>query len=216
MLKAPVRDAVVQATVNLLRYEADIYRFHVGFPEYSYSTIRKLKNFTKKCKVARWRDLCRALTNQYEQYSAAAMTKRIALGVAPMDVTGFEPLLPLCQRDQRAQLLPAHERLAKLMSMDSSSAVGDTSTVVIDASKVGAVSALGKGQLRAATAAAHSASTSKNSKKKVAATSDSSENDDDDDSNESASENDSGSEFEGNVDDMEDQVGEIDWSDDDN
>lgn len=226
LTKAPVRETVVQATVNLLRYEADIYRYHVGVPEYLYTTTRKLKAFVKKCKVGRWRDLCRALSNQYEQFATTAMAKRLLLGVPPMEVKGFEPLLHLCQNDQKTRILPAHERLAKLMSTDSASP-GNASLALSSASARAAASP-GKGQIRAATAAAEKSAAAAAAKKKTKRTrgvEDDSEADSGSEDN--VSEDDSGSEEgdseqsqeedeKGDVSDMEDQVGELDWSDDDN
>jgi nucleolar complex protein 2 len=224
LTKAPVRETVVQATINLLRYDADIYRYHVGVPEYTYTTTRKLKAFVKKCKVGRWRDLCRALSNQYEQIATTAMAKRIMLGVPPMEVKGFEPLLLLVQNDQKTRILPAHERLAKLMSADSAAPGG--SSVALAGASARAVASPGKGQIRAATAAAEKASADakKKAAKKRGRVSDDEEEDsesnsgseDDSDSEEEQEEEESGqSEEGGDVSDMEDQVGALDWSDDD-
>jgi hypothetical protein len=39
------RDVVVEEALNLLRQGSEIYRYHVGYPEYSYLTIRKLRAF---------------------------------------------------------------------------------------------------------------------------------------------------------------------------
>jgi hypothetical protein len=46
-----VRDAIVHETLLLLRQDAEVYRFHVGLPEYLFLTVRKLKAFVKKTKV---------------------------------------------------------------------------------------------------------------------------------------------------------------------
>ena len=49
--RAPVRDLVVQDALTLIRHDAEIYRYHVGFPEYAMLTIRKLRVFAKGSKV---------------------------------------------------------------------------------------------------------------------------------------------------------------------
>ena len=53
--RAPVRDLLVNEALVLIRHDAEIYRHHVGFPEYTYITVRKLKAFAKGAKVAKWR-----------------------------------------------------------------------------------------------------------------------------------------------------------------
>ena len=77
-----------------MRHDAEIYRFHVGVPEYSYLTIRKLRAFGKKTKINKWRDLCRTLASQLEDHSTFAKKNRVKLGKSPMQITDFEPLLP--------------------------------------------------------------------------------------------------------------------------
>ena len=91
--KAVCRDAIVQEAVQLLRQDVEIYRFHVGFPEYVYLVVRRLKSFLKRCKVSKWRDQLRTLVGQIEQYSAVVQRARKDLSVGPMAVTDFEPLL---------------------------------------------------------------------------------------------------------------------------
>jgi hypothetical protein len=92
--KAVVRDAIVSEAVQLIRQDTEVYRFHVGLPEYCYLTIRKLKAYLKKCKITKWRDIVRNVTGQMEQYSTSAQQGRTNLSVGPMSVVDFEPLLP--------------------------------------------------------------------------------------------------------------------------
>eukprot|EP01041_Mallomonas_annulata_P002293 gene2293-4460_t len=92
--KPPVRDIIIQETITLIRQDAELYRYHVSLPEYTYLTIKKLKIFSKKSKIARWRDLSRALASQLEQQSAIVKKDRVKLGKTPMEITAFEPLLP--------------------------------------------------------------------------------------------------------------------------
>lgn len=119
--RANVRDLIVSEVVALLQQDAEVYRYNAGFPEYCFLTIRKLRAFAKKATVSRWRDLCRGLTNQLEQQSSQIKKLRNKLGKAPMDVRGFEALLP-------AGTDSASGRLARLMS---GRAVEDVSEVIV-------------------------------------------------------------------------------------
>ena len=92
--RATVRDMIVQETITLLRYDAEIYRYSAGFPEYVYLTIRKLKAFAKAAKVSKWRDMARTTASQLESFDAEAKRLRAKLDRAPAEVTEFEPLLP--------------------------------------------------------------------------------------------------------------------------
>ena len=78
------RDLLVSEVITLLRHDAEIYRFHVGVPEYSYLTIRKLRAFGKKTKINKWRDLCRTLASQLEDHSSFAKKNRVKLGKSPI------------------------------------------------------------------------------------------------------------------------------------
>jgi nucleolar complex protein 2 len=92
--KVTTRDTIVLETIHLLRQDAELYRFHPGFPEYGYLTIRKLRVFSKKSKVGKWRDMARTVAGTFENYSATAKRLRSKLNICPKDVIGFEPLLP--------------------------------------------------------------------------------------------------------------------------
>jgi nucleolar complex protein 2 len=107
--KVAVRDLIVQEVVNLLRNDSEIYRYHVGLPEYTYMTVRKLRAFIKKAKVSKWRDLARTVAGQLEQQSATVKKQRVQLGKAPMEIRDFEPLLPTGTPN-------AATRLAKLVA----------------------------------------------------------------------------------------------------
>lgn len=110
--RVAVRDAVVQEVIALLRQEVEIYRFHVGFPEYTYLTSRRLKAFAKGCKVSKWRDITKILTGQIEQYAAHVKKARVKLNKPPMAITEFEPLLSTGPTGT----LVASQRLNKLLS----------------------------------------------------------------------------------------------------
>jgi hypothetical protein len=242
--KAPVRDVIVQAVMNMIRYDTEIYRFHVGLPEYLYLTTKKLKAFLKKTKINRWRDTVRALTHHLEQYSAFARDSRQKLGLPPMEVKGFEPLKPATQSS-------SSQRLIKLMSSDKGHILatqGDESSVIVVSGGMPDVPA--KGQLRAAT----SVVVKRKAKKGRNSESDSDSEEDEDAGEESQEEEPSDGESESNDGDddeedtsapvlgkrdrsrqanskglkkdktaakedvltLRDEVGDIDWSDDDN
>jgi nucleolar complex protein 2 len=107
--RAPVRDLVVEEAITLIRHDAEVYRHHVGFPEYAYLTIRKLRVFAKGSKITKWRDLARTTASQLESISNDVKTARASLGKTPMQITEFEPLLPVGGA-------PAAARLNKLLS----------------------------------------------------------------------------------------------------
>ena len=136
--RAPVRDMLVQEALALIRHDAEVYRFHPGFPEYAYLTIRKLRLFAKKgagARVAKWRDMARTLASLMENYSQVAKQLRGKLGVAPCAVQGFEPLLALAGAGAGAgQRSPA--RLAKLLSSRGFTAISDV-VIVSNGSAVG-------------------------------------------------------------------------------
>jgi hypothetical protein len=181
--------------VTLIRHDAEIYRFHVGLPEYSYLTIRKLRAFGKKTKINKWRDLCRALAGQLEEHSTFAKRSRVKLGKSPMQIMDFEPLLT-------ADVPPASVRLQKLLS----SRVSTAQKEVIVGHEYGARAAVG------------------DKKAALSAAIEDDDDDDDDDEEEGDDEDDEeGDDDADEMDDdsevvdtgnMEDKLGNLDWSDD--
>ena len=93
--KPSVKDAVVQKVVTLLRQDTETYRYHVGLPEYLFITLRKLRKFNKKCRNSRWKDLLRAVINQFDLYSNSVISQRSQLRKAVVEIVDFEPLLPV-------------------------------------------------------------------------------------------------------------------------
>ena len=180
--------------VTLIRHDAEIYRFHVGLPEYSYLTIRKLRAFGKKTKINKWRDLCRALAGQLEEHSTFAKRSRVKLGKSPMQIMDFEPLLT-------ADIPPASVRLQKLLS----SRVSTAQKEIIVGHEYGARAAAG-GKKAASSAAVEDDDE------------DEAEGDDEEDDEEVGS--DDGEEMDDDSEavdtgNMQDKLGNLDWSDDD-
>lgn len=119
--KAPVRDLIVAEVVKALRFEVEIYRFHPGFPEYIYLSVRKLRNFMKKCKIPKWKDLIRALVSHTESLATEAKIYRQKLGKSPMEISElqeFEPLLAVANARPTAKgpaILPVEQRVRTMM-----------------------------------------------------------------------------------------------------
>ena len=123
--KATVRDIIVQETVTLLRSDAEIYRYHVAYPEYTYLTMKKLKNFVKVCRISRWRDLARALAGQLEQQASDVKKQREKLNKSPMDIIDFEPLRPSDAPKASIRLIKLNQNrgLSSIFNDPSSSSV---------------------------------------------------------------------------------------------
>ena len=188
------RDLVVAEVVTLIRHDAEIYRYHVGLPEYSYLTIRKLRAFGKKTKINKWRDLCRALAGQLEEHSTFVKRSRVKMGKSPMQIMDFEPLLT-------ADIPPASVRLQKLLS----SRVSTAQKEIIVGHEYGA---------RAATGGKKAASPAAVEEDEDEDEGDEEDDDDEEVGSDDGEEMDVGSEVvdTGN---MQDKLGNLDWSDDD-
>jgi nucleolar complex protein 2 len=107
--RASVRDLVVAETIALLSHDAELCRYNVGFPEYAFVTIKKLRSFAKKVKNSKWRDLARALVSQLEEQSSNVKRDRVKAVMAGSLSGSFEQLLP-------ANGVPVAQRLAKLLA----------------------------------------------------------------------------------------------------
>ena len=179
------RDLLVAEVITLLRHDAEIYRYHVGLPEYSYLTIRKLRAFGKKTKINKWRDLCRTLAGQLEEHSSLAKRNRVKLGKSPMQITDFEPLIP---HDSPL----AGARLMKLLAGRGAAAPKEIIVGHEYASKAG----------------------EKNGQSKPAPVLENEESDDGEEMDEEEEESDEENDI-ADKDNMDDKVGGLDWSDDD-
>ena len=205
--KSTVRDVVVEHVCLALRREAEIYRFHVGYPEYAFLTIRRLKVFVKKCKNSRWRDMVRTVLGTVEKYTVSIKAGRTASNLNPMEITTFEPMLPAGEKAAAA-------RLMKLLKASSAAAqaTASGSEVVMATQKL------------ANEKVAMPAKKTKSAKKgKGAKSDDGSDGEDEDEDEESGAEmeddedegDDDDDDDEGS-DDGEDKVSSFqDWSDDD-
>jgi nucleolar complex protein 2 len=240
--KVPVRDLLVQNIINLLRYDNEIYRYHVGLPEYLFLTIKKLKLFIKKIKINRWKDLLRALIHHMEQCSSWVKSHRVKLGLTPIEINEFEALKGFPSASG-TPFEPCEKRLIKLMTVDQGYVLTDTgrdeNDVIVVPGGFHNVQSPLTGQMRAAAELAHKQAAASKKKKKQG-----DEDSDSDDSDASDSEDMSESEEEaeevprgksskkkatngakakgakkgashssGDVSVMRDEVGALDWSD---
>lgn len=123
--KPAVRDAIVQEVASFLRQDAEIYRYHVGVPEYLYMSIRKLRAYCKHCKISKWRDLLKIVISQLDDISANAKKNRIKLAKSPMEITDFEALKSIADPVSSA-------RLSRLISSRSAKAE-NLDEIVVDA-----------------------------------------------------------------------------------
>lgn len=184
---------MVAEVITLLRHDAEIYRYHVGLPEYSYLTIRKLRAFGKKTKINKWRDLCRALSSQLEDHSTFAKKNRITLGKSPMQITDFEPLLP-------SGAPPAGARLMKLLAGRGAASAAPQEVIVGHDYHTGATA------------------TDKRQKKQVVEEEEDEVEEvqsDEDSEGDDVMQEDTVEQRAGKQGNMDDKVGDLDWSDDD-
>lgn len=176
--KVPVRDLLVQNILNLLRYDTEIYRYHVGLPEYLFLTIKKLKLFLKKIKINRWKDLLRALIHHMEECSSWVKSSRMKLGLTPIEINEFEALKGFANSNSFES---CEKRLIKLMTVDQGSVLTDTgrdeNDVIVVPGGFQNVQSPVTGKIRAATELAHKQSLKQ--KKKAMKDEDSDESDSD-------------------------------------
>jgi nucleolar complex protein 2 len=102
---AVVRDVIVQQALVLIRQDIELYRYNAGFPEYAYLIARKLKQSSKKCKIAKWRDQMKPLISQVDNFLDFAKEKRLTLGLPPAQIVDFESLLPKNTPDMKIRLM---------------------------------------------------------------------------------------------------------------
>lgn len=78
----------------LLNREVDLYRYSVGFPEFSVGICQRLKRFSKETKVGRWRAFSKGCIEICDRYSSHASMARSELAEAPKDIKRLEALKP--------------------------------------------------------------------------------------------------------------------------
>jgi nucleolar complex protein 2 len=87
-------DACLTEVFLLLNREVDLYRYTVGFPEFSVRICQRLRKFCKETKVGRWRAFSKGCIETCEKYIAFVTAARSELVEAPKDIKRLEALKP--------------------------------------------------------------------------------------------------------------------------
>lgn len=88
-----VHDLVISKLFELLQRECDVYKFHVGFPEFAVPLILTLNKFVAACKIPKWSSLARGITESLKKRSDWIRVKRHALDLAPKDIEQLDAFL---------------------------------------------------------------------------------------------------------------------------
>eukprot|EP00536_Pseudo-nitzschia_multiseries_P014802 jgi/Psemu1/215934/e_gw1.769.19.1 len=82
----------------LLNREVDLYRYSVGFPEFSVRICHRLRKYSKETRNGRWRAYAKGCIELCERYSIHVMNERsngtVLTDVAPKDVKQLEIFRP--------------------------------------------------------------------------------------------------------------------------
>jgi len=87
-------EACLSEVFLLLNRELDLYRFSAGFPEFTFRICKRLRDFVKATKNARWRAYAKGCIELCERYSEQIMEGRTNLNEAPKDIKRLEVLKP--------------------------------------------------------------------------------------------------------------------------
>lgn len=88
-----VHDLVIAKLFELLQRECDVYKFHVGFPEFAVPLILTLNKFVAACKIPKWSALARGIIESLKKRSDWIRVKRNALDIAPKDIEQLDAFL---------------------------------------------------------------------------------------------------------------------------
>ncbi|KAF1323752.1 Nucleolar complex protein, partial [Globisporangium splendens] len=89
-----VHDLVIAKLFELLQRECDVYKFHIGFPEFAVPLILTLTKFVKEgCSIPKWSSLAKGIIDSLKKRSEWIRVKRSALDVAPKDIEKLDAFL---------------------------------------------------------------------------------------------------------------------------
>ncbi|KAF1319477.1 Nucleolar complex protein, partial [Globisporangium splendens] len=89
-----VHDLVIAKLFELLQRECDVYKFHIGFPEFAVPLILTLTKFMKEgCSIPKWSSLAKGIIDSLKKRSEWIRVKRSALDVAPKDIEKLDAFL---------------------------------------------------------------------------------------------------------------------------
>ncbi|TYZ59601.1 hypothetical protein PybrP1_002118 [[Pythium] brassicae (nom. inval.)] len=97
-----VHDLVVARLFDLLQRECDVYKFHVGFPEFAVPLLLTLGKFVDACRIPKWAALARGVADSLKKRSDWIRARRSALDAAPKDVALLDAFLK-AERDGAVQ-----------------------------------------------------------------------------------------------------------------
>ena len=89
-----MQDASFSNAIELLEQGADIYRYNVAYPELVAPIISSVIKFSKDTKVAKWRAVCKGLTEALGRKSAWVQQRRSSLGEGPSQMSSLETFRP--------------------------------------------------------------------------------------------------------------------------
>ncbi|KAJ0403393.1 hypothetical protein ATCC90586_005337 [Pythium insidiosum] len=81
-----VHDLLITRLFELLQRECDVYKFHIGFPEFTVPLLLALTKFASSCLIPRWKSLARGLIENLKKRADWIRAKRTGLEIAPKDV----------------------------------------------------------------------------------------------------------------------------------
>ncbi|GLD95745.1 hypothetical protein PINS_up004423 [Pythium insidiosum] len=81
-----VHDLLISRLFELLQRECDVYKFHIGFPEFTVPLLLALSKFASTCLIPRWKSLARGLIENLKKRADWIRAKRSGLEIAPKDV----------------------------------------------------------------------------------------------------------------------------------
>ncbi|TMW68149.1 hypothetical protein Poli38472_007821 [Pythium oligandrum] len=88
-----VHDQIVFRLFELLQRECDVYKFHIGFPEFTVPLLLALNKFSSNCRIPKWNSLARGLTDSLKKRADWIRAKRSGLDIAPKDLAKMNEFL---------------------------------------------------------------------------------------------------------------------------
>lgn len=88
-----VHDLVIAKLFELLQRECDVYKFHVGFPEFAVPLVLTLTKFVDACKIPKWASLARGIVDSLKKRSDWIRARRSTLDAAPKDIEQLDAFL---------------------------------------------------------------------------------------------------------------------------
>lgn len=101
-------DYIITRLFELLQRECDVYKFHIGFPEFAVPLQLTLKKFASTCSIPKWKSLARGLSENIQKRSDWIRSKRSGLDVCPKDVEKLDAFLKN-ERENAVQKLFEHD-----------------------------------------------------------------------------------------------------------